>query len=113
MQYRQPFFWVSLELWLAARHNARIAHELGPKERELGRLIRASTDSFFGAELSSHPNYSSLLELLMTSMRGVGLAYALAPERDPDSDPHVALWQAFALHHLLGQPLGNIAPPGA
>lgn len=103
-QYRQPFFWVSLELWLAARHNASIARELGPRECELGVLIQESTATFFGAELSALPSYPPLIELLMTSMRGVGLTYAMTPDRDPEQDPHVGLWTALARHHLLGEP---------
>ena len=105
-QYRQPFFWVSVELWLAARHNASIAHALGPKERELSTLIRQSTDSFFGEELSAHAAYPRLAELLMTSMRGVALTYALTPRRNPARDPHLDLWTSLARHHLLDEPFG-------
>jgi AcrR family transcriptional regulator len=103
-QYRQPFFWVSVELWLAARHNASIAHALEPKERELAHLIRESTDSLFGEELAAHPAYPGLVETLMTSMRGVGLTYAFAPDRDHDRDPHMDLWTSLARHHLLDEP---------
>jgi AcrR family transcriptional regulator len=101
-QYQQPFFWVSMELWLAARHNASIAEALEPKERELAQLIRERTDSFFGDKLAGHPAYPQLVELLITSMRGVGLTYAFAPDRDPDRDPHLELWTSLARHHLLG-----------
>lgn len=105
LQYRQPYFWVSLELWLAARHNASIATELRPRERELGSLIRMTTRSFFGEALAARPSYELLAELLMTSMRGVGIAYALVSDRDPSTDPHLGLWKAFARHQLLDQPL--------
>jgi AcrR family transcriptional regulator len=104
-QYRQPFFWVSVELWLAARHDPSIARALGPLERELGGLVRASTASFFGADLAAHPAYPLLTELLMTSMRGVALTYALEPDRDPDLDPHLGPWTSLACHHLLDEPL--------
>jgi len=103
-QYRQPFFWVSVELWLAARHNASIAEALGPKERELSTLIRESTDSFFGEELAAHAAYPRLVELLMTSMRGVALTYALTPRRNPARDPHLELWTSLARHHLMDEP---------
>jgi AcrR family transcriptional regulator len=103
-QYRQPFFWVSLELWLAARHNASIARELVPRERELGILIQRSTASLFGDGLAGHAAYPQLVELLMTSMRGVAMAYAMTPERDPEHDPHVRSWSALARHLLLGEP---------
>jgi AcrR family transcriptional regulator len=106
-QYRQPFFWVSVELWLAARHNASIARELVPRERELGDLIQESTASFFGEQLSAHPAFPQLIEILMTSMRGVGLTYALTPDRDPEQDPHVRLWTALARHHLLDEPFAG------
>ena len=39
----------------------------------------------------------------MTSMRGVGLAYALTPDRDPDLDPHLATWTSLARHLLLAE----------
>jgi AcrR family transcriptional regulator len=106
LQYRQPFFWVSLELWLAARHNGSIARELVPRERELGVLIQESTESFFGARLAAHPAYLHLVDLLVTSMRGVGITYAMTPDRDPEHDPHVRVWNALACHLLLGEPFG-------
>jgi hypothetical protein len=34
-------------------------------------------------------------DLVLTSMRGVGLAYAFDP-RDPRTDPHLSLWKALA-----------------
>lgn len=107
-QYRQPFFWVSVELWLAARHNASIAEALGPKERELGTLIRESTESFFGEELAAHAAYPGLADLLLTSMRGVALTYALTPERNPARDPHLDLWTSLARHLLVEEPFGPL-----
>jgi AcrR family transcriptional regulator len=103
LQYRQPYFWVSVELWLAARHNPAVRRALGPLERELGESVRASTAAFFGADLAARPGYPPVTEILTTSMRGVGLAYALGPDRNPDLDPHLALWQKIARHHLLDE----------
>lgn len=103
LQYRQPYFWVSVELWLAARHNPAVRRALEPLERELGESVRASTAAFFGEDLVEKSGYRPLTELLMTSMRGVGLAYALSPDRNPDSDPHLELWQKTARHHLLDE----------
>jgi AcrR family transcriptional regulator len=103
VQYRQPFFWASVELWLAARHSPVIAEELAPRERELGQLVRESADSFFGDELAGLPSYPALIDLLITSMRGVGLTYAWTPGRNADRDPHLSLWTALARHHLLDE----------
>ncbi|MCW2755307.1 MAG: TetR family transcriptional regulator [Marmoricola sp.] len=103
LQYRQPYFWVSVELWLAARHNRAVRNALGPLERDLGASVRASTAAFFGEDLVGKPGYAPLREMLMTSMRGVGLAYAVSPDRNPDTDPHLGFWQQIARHYLLDE----------
>lgn len=98
--YAQPYFWASVELWLAARHNPAIAQILWPLERRLGTRIRAVTAGFFGGELAAAPGFDELRELLNTSMRGVAMSYAVAGERNPADDPHVALWKRRA-HQAL------------
>jgi len=100
-QYRRLFFWASVELWLAARHNPEIARELGPNERHVNELVRLSVDSFFGPALSSLDAYPDTLEVLVSSMRGVGLTYALTLTRDARRDPHLRIWRTLARSLLL------------
>ncbi|HSV40001.1 MAG TPA: TetR/AcrR family transcriptional regulator [Nocardioidaceae bacterium] len=100
-QYRQPFFWASLELWFASRHNPEVARGLGPHERRLNGLVKRSVEAFFGPELASHVAFSDAVHLLLSSMRGVGVSYALQPSRDPGRDPHVRIWKDLARRLLL------------
>ena len=97
--YRQGYFWAATELWLASRHNPKLAETLAPKEQALGKVIREATDKMFGAELSVHPRYPALREILNTSMRGVALTYSFDP-RDHLGDPHMEAWKALALREL-------------
>ncbi len=97
--YHQGYFWAATELWLAARHNAALATTLAPNEHALGKAIRDATDALFGPELSAHPRYPELREILNTSMRGVALTYSFDP-RDPKSDPHLRTWRALAHREL-------------
>lgn len=104
--YRQGYFWAATELWLAARNNTKLAEALRPRERALGSFIRDMTAGMFGAELSTHPRYSDLREVLNTSMRGVALTYSF-DRRDPQADPHLKVWTDLALRELgLGNKVG-------
>jgi AcrR family transcriptional regulator len=93
--FSEPHFWAAVELWTAARTNEDLRAALLPEEREIGAAIRAGMDRFYGPELIEHPHYPQVRELLFTSMRGVGLTYALE-HRDPHTDPHLALWKQTA-----------------
>jgi AcrR family transcriptional regulator len=93
--FSEPHFWAAVELWTAARTNEDLRAALLPEEREIGAAIRAGMDRFYGPELIKHPHYPQVRELLFTSMRGVGLTYALE-HRDPHTDPHLALWKQTA-----------------
>ena len=97
--YHQGYFWAATELWLASRHNTKLAEALLPQEQALGAAIRAATDEMFGPELVARDRYPQLRELLNTSMRGVALTYSFDP-RDPVSDPHVPDWKALARSEL-------------
>ena len=88
-----------MELWTAARTNADLRGELDRSEHRLGRAIQVVVATMFGPRHSSHPAFGDVRELLFTSMRGVALTYAIE-RRDPDSDPHLALWRQTA-HRLL------------
>jgi AcrR family transcriptional regulator len=100
--FSEPQFWAAVELWTAARTRAELRAALLPEEREIGAAIRAGMDRFYGPDLVAHPAYPQVRDLLFTSMRGVGLAYALE-HRDPRGDPHLPLWKQLA-HTLLTTP---------
>jgi AcrR family transcriptional regulator len=93
--FSEPHFWAAVELWTAARTNEELRAALLPEEREIGAAIRAAMDRFYGPELVAHSRYPQVRDLLFTSMRGVGLAYAL-DHRDPRTEPHLALWKQVA-----------------
>lgn len=93
--FSEPYFWAAVELWTAARTNEELRTVLLPEEREVGAEIRLWLDRFFGPELCAHPRYAMVRDLLFTSMRGVGLTYAL-DHREPATEPHLTLWKAFA-----------------
>lgn len=98
--YSQPYFWASVELWVAARSHEDLRVALIPEEHVTGSVIRASTDVLFGPAISSHPSYPAVRDMLITSMRGVALTYVLEA-RDPLKDPHLRDWNAVARAMLL------------
>ncbi|WP_461186657.1 TetR/AcrR family transcriptional regulator [Arthrobacter sp. Z4-13] len=104
--HQQSYFWASTELWIAARHDEQLLAVLLPGERALGQVIQDTVRSFFGPQLSALPNYQALANLLLTSMRGTALTYALtgAPAA---TEPAVDEWKQVA-RCLLG-----ITPSGA
>lgn len=99
--FRQPYFWASMELWLAARAHNELRAALLPVEKALGQTIKDQTDTFFGVELRSAPRYVELRDLLLASMRGIALTYAIDP-RDPLLEPQLEVWRHQAMAALLG-----------
>lgn len=97
--FAEPSFWAAQELWTAARTDDDLRSAVLPHERELGAAIRAGLDRLFGDAITGHPRWPQVRDLLFTSMRGVGLTYAIDP-RDPSTDPHLTLWTQTA-HTLL------------
>jgi AcrR family transcriptional regulator len=97
--YNQGYFWAATELWLAARHNEKLAAALAPRERALGAVIRSVTDEMFGPQLTSHPRYPAVREILHTSMRGVALTYSFEP-RDYLADLHLRTWKDLVAREL-------------
>lgn len=100
--YSQPYFWASNELWNAARTNPELRAELRQVERRLGHVIRNQTDRLFGPEHTANPDYRTLRELLLTSMRGVAMTYTFDP-REPSTDWHLQQWQEISENLLLIQ----------
>ena len=97
--YHQGYFWAATELWLAARQNEALAEALRPREHALGAAIREAVDGLFGPQVTAHPRYPALRDILNSSMRGIALTYAFDP-RDPAADPHLAGWRSLALREL-------------
>lgn len=93
--FSQPHFWAAVELWTAARTNDELRDAVLVEEREILTVVRAGMARFYGSELASHPRYLHVRDLLFTSMRGVGLTYALE-HRDPRTDPHLPMWKDVA-----------------
>lgn len=98
--YQQPYFWASTELWLASRHNPRLAEVLLPNERMLRGVIKDAVRTFFGDELASRAQFSALIQLLLSSMRGAAISYALVPGRDFSTDMHLVAWRGLAASML-------------
>lgn len=97
--FNGPLFRAALQLWVAAEHNPNLAAALGPRELELGARIRGILAELFGEWHATHPGFDDLVQLLLSSMRGVALTYTFQP-RDHDNDPHLALWKRLA-HRTL------------
>ncbi|MEJ3658441.1 helix-turn-helix domain-containing protein [Actinomycetes bacterium KLBMP 9759] len=93
--FSEPYFWAAIELWTAARTNPELRTALLPEEREVGAAIRAGMDRYYGSEIRALPRYAHVRDLIFTSMRGVGLSYALE-HRDPRTDPHIPMWKSVA-----------------
>lgn len=94
--FSEPLFWAAVELWTAARTNTDLRTALLPEEREVGAAVRESITRSFGPEAAAHPLFPLVRDMIFTSMRGVGLGYAL-DHRDPRTDPHLAQWKQMAM----------------
>lgn len=97
--FHQPYFWAAMELWTVARTHEEIRRSLLPQEQRLGTAIEHVVATMFGPVHSSHPAFPETRELLFTSMRGVAITYTLT-DRDPESDPHLPMWQRIAREQL-------------
>jgi AcrR family transcriptional regulator len=98
--FHRPYFWAVMELWIAARTDTVLREELVAAERRLGRAVEDVVDAMYGPELTGRPAWPDVRRLLLSSMRGVTMTYAIQP-RDPARDPHLALWQQAARSMLL------------
>lgn len=100
LTFTQGYFWAATELWIAARHNDELRAALLPGERDLARVIRPGLDVFFGPDLTSHPAYEDLREILFTSLRGMALTTAFDPREEP-TRRHIARLKKLARSVLL------------
>lgn len=94
-QFRQPYFWASMELWTVARTHPSLREELRPAEYRLGRAIHSVVAAMYGPTLSSHERFPTVRDLLLTSMRGVAMTYTFA-DQPPVDDRHMSLWLEMA-----------------
>lgn len=94
-RFQETYFWAATELWVASLHNEDLRTALLPAERELNARIRTVVDELFGPATARHPNYSALREMLLTSMRGVALTYAL-DRRIARYDRNLGVWKQIA-----------------
>jgi AcrR family transcriptional regulator len=104
--FHQPYFWASLELWIAARHNEPLRAALQPAERKLRRSIHGTVDAMFGPVFAARSRYPQTKNLLVSSMRGVAATYTYEQRRSPTRDPHLVEWKDTA-RVLLSTPEQN------
>jgi AcrR family transcriptional regulator len=100
-QFNGPLFLAAMELWVAARTDTELRAALLPHERRLGRQLRQLAVEVFGGSVAAHSAAETVYQVLMTSMRGQAMTYALQPDAPLDG-PHVQYWfdlvEAFAEH---------------
>jgi AcrR family transcriptional regulator len=104
MHFQQPYFWASVELWIAARHNESLRAALGPAEDELASSVRVALDALFGTYFVAHPNYRMMTNVLVSSMRGASLATTFSMRRSSDRNRQLHEWHSTA-RVLLGVPV--------
>ena len=93
-RFNGPLFLAAMELWVAARTDPELRAALLPHERRLGGLLRELAAELFGDTIAAHPAAETIYQVLVTSMRGQAMTYALKPDASRDG-PHLQSW--FAL----------------
>lgn len=93
-RFHGQLFVAAMELWGAARTDAELRAALLPHERRLGVQLRSLAMEVFGEQVARHPQAEAVYQVLLTSMRGQALTYALQPDA-PRTGPHVEHWQSF------------------
>jgi AcrR family transcriptional regulator len=83
-RFHGPLFVAAMELWTAARTDPELRASLLPHERRLGAQLRELAFEVFGGEVARHPAAESMYQVLLTSMRGQALTYALQPDAPGD-----------------------------
>jgi AcrR family transcriptional regulator len=93
-RFNGPLFLAAMELWVAARTDLELRDALLPHERRLGGQLRGLARELFGEEIAAHPAAESIYRVLLTSMRGQAMTYALKPQASRDG-PHLDYWVAL------------------
>jgi len=94
-RFHGPLFVASMELWTAARTDPELRAALLPHERRLGAQLRELSVEVFGERVARHPASEAVYQVLLTSMRGQAMTYALQPDA-PRSVPHLQHWLTIA-----------------
>jgi AcrR family transcriptional regulator len=92
-RFNGPLFFAAMELWVAARTDADLRAALLPHERRLGRQLGDLAVEVFGEGPAAHPS-SAAYQVLMTSMRGQAMTYALRPDASREG-AHLERWVAL------------------
>jgi AcrR family transcriptional regulator len=92
-RFHGPLFVAAMELWTAARTDAELRAALLPHERRLGQQLRELAAEVFGEQIARHPSSEAVFQVLLTSMRGQAMTYALQPDA-PVAGPHLQHWLA-------------------
>jgi AcrR family transcriptional regulator len=79
-RFHGPLFVAAMELWTAARTDPELRAALLPHERQLGAQLRGLASEVFGREVAGHPAAEAMYQVLLTSMRGQAMTYALQPD---------------------------------
>ena len=90
-RFHEPLFVAAMELWGAARRDEELRAALLPHERRLGVQLRTLTLEVLGERVAGHPKSEAIYQVLLTSMRGQALTYALQPDA-PRAGQHVQHW---------------------
>ncbi|WP_166509585.1 TetR/AcrR family transcriptional regulator [Blastococcus sp. TF02-8] len=104
-RFHGPLFVAAMELWGAARTDPELRAAVLPYERRLNVQLRGLSMEVFGAQVAGHPNAEAVYQVLLTSMRGQALTYALQPDA-PRSGPHLQHW-ATIVEAFLATPQGD------
>ena len=98
--FHGPLFRAALQLLGRSRAHSRPGcGAAAARARELGRRIRMIIADLFGPERAAHPQFADLVQLLLSSMRGVALTYTFE-QRDHAQDPNLPIWKGLA-HRTL------------
>ena len=100
-RFNGSLFRAAMELWVAARTDSELRTALLPHERQLGVQLRELAAELFGDVVATHPAAETVYQVLLTSMRGQAMTYALKPEASQDG-PHLQNW--FALVEAFTRP---------
>jgi AcrR family transcriptional regulator len=79
-RFHGPLFVAAMELWTAARTDPELRAALLPHERRLGAQLRQLAFEVFGEQVARHPAAEAVYQVLLTSMRGQAMTYALQPD---------------------------------
>ncbi|HEX4564600.1 MAG TPA: TetR/AcrR family transcriptional regulator [Solirubrobacteraceae bacterium] len=78
--HNEPVFLATLELWIAARTDEELRHEMRTLERDLSRLRLESAAEIF-PDRASDADFRVRLEMALTSIRGLAMTRAVVGAR--------------------------------